>query len=79
MACPRGNTPGDVRNVRQGTSLLDIAGEKTMASAPWVIKNVLPVRGRIFFYPDGFFCPAGTFETLFLLLKSYGILEPVTE
>ena len=28
-------TPGDGRDIRQGTSLLYIAGEKTRASAPW--------------------------------------------
>ena len=32
-------TPGDGRVVRQGTSLLYIAGEKTRASAPWGHQN----------------------------------------
>ena len=34
-AMPPYFTPGDGRVVRQGTSLLNIAGEKTKASAPW--------------------------------------------
>ena len=39
MSCPRFLTPGDGRVVRQGTSLLYIAGEKTKASAPWGKEN----------------------------------------
>ena len=35
MSSPRFYTSGDGRDVRQGTSLLYIAGEKTRASAPW--------------------------------------------
>lgn len=47
-------TPGDGRVVRQGTSLLYIAGEKTRASAPW---GHIKIRHCL---PD-FFCsiPAG--------------------
>ena len=38
-ATPPFYTPGDGRVVRQGTSLLYIAGEKTRASAPWGHQN----------------------------------------
>ncbi len=40
-------TPGDGKGVRQGTSLLYRAGEKTRASAPWGSKNP-SCKGRIF-------------------------------
>ena len=45
-------TPGDGRFVRQGTSLLYIAGEKTKASAPW---------GYTTNHVGGFFCWAFRF------------------
>jgi len=49
MSCPRLTTPGDGRDFRQGTSLLNIAGEKTRASAPWDFES-LP-KGRFFRTP----------------------------
>ncbi len=71
---PPFNTPGDVRYVRQGTSLLDIAGEKTRASAPWVIQNVLPD-----FRKDIFLVRKDIFPGPFHLGKRYVILVTVTE
>ena len=41
-------TPGDGKFVRQGTSLLYIAGEKTKASAPWGHK-IIGLRPVIFY------------------------------
>ena len=46
MSSPRIYTPGDGRFIRQGTSLLYIAGEKTKASVPWGIKNARTIYGR---------------------------------
>ena len=48
MSCLRLRTPGDGRGVRQGTSLLYRAGEKTRASVPWGSKKQPPVCGRLF-------------------------------
>ena len=42
-------TPGDGRVIRQGTSLLYRAGEKTRASAPWGSKNRLLEKAACFF------------------------------